>query len=94
MEEKRAKTCVQMQGSSIVLRVLTQGWVLSLEALLEFIKSQKALLARTRSDIEKLQELKNDIIEGSDDAFTHVIEKVCFCSLDHCAGLDGRTGQE
>lgn len=52
------------------------GFIQSLEALSEFIEAQKILLARTRSDLDKLQELRKDVLEGAEETIAHVIEKV------------------
>lgn len=52
------------------------GFIQSLEALSEFIEAQKTLLARTRSDLGKLQELRKDVLEGAEETIAHVIEKV------------------
>lgn len=40
--------------------------VTSLEALSAFIESQKALLARTHTDIAKLKSLRNDVADTPD----------------------------
>lgn len=57
-------------------RIMILGFIQSLEALSEFIEAQKILLARTRSDLDKLQELRKDVLEGAEETIAHVIEKV------------------
>lgn len=64
MDEKRAQTFVHnlfRLASPWTLKKLTWAPHGRLEALSTFIKSQKALLARTQSDIERLNTLRNEV---------------------------------
>lgn len=76
MDEKRAKTSVT--GS--LLAFSTKTWYTTLryrlEALSTFIDSQRALLAQTQSDIERLTILRRDVTSTSPES----------CSFDYFSG--------
>ena len=65
------------------MRYLVHG-IASLEALSAFIESQKALLARTHSDIAKLSSLRKDVADTPDDVccLTTFGDKVCFPQIE------------
>ena len=56
--------------------VLTRRY-LSLEALENFIQSQKALLERTHADIERLKELRKDVEQNPPTTLDDLSAKVC-----------------
>lgn len=56
MEDKRAKTLVEFISACCMLIKA------SLEALEAFIQSQKALLSRTQSDIERLRQIREQAV--------------------------------
>ncbi|KAG5637663.1 hypothetical protein H0H81_003684 [Sphagnurus paluster] len=61
----------------------------TLEALETFIQSQRALLARTQSDISRLQNLRNDAASQPALFFSSLDEKFNECAIrlsDQCAG--------
>ncbi len=49
----------------------------SLEALEKFIQSQKDVLARTNSDIERLKSLRKDVVADPPRSVESLCEKVC-----------------
>lgn len=73
MEHKRAKTYV------ILHEELTGAYAdnqTSLEALSTFIQSQKALLSRTERDIDRLRELRGEVVSNKDVALETIFQRV------------------
>jgi hypothetical protein len=54
--------------------------IYSLNALETFIQTQRALLARQKSDLERLRQLKVDIVQKPTQVLSNLSNEVC-CSL-------------
>lgn len=64
-----------------------------MEALEAFIQTQRSLLARTQSDIERLRTLKLDVIEDPQDFVDNLGEKVRSNRIRRCLSLTGISGR-
>jgi hypothetical protein len=74
MENKRAKTFVLSSCPSDI----QSNSLFSLEVLSKLIQSQRSLLSRTQSDIERLQDLRHEALTQPTAFLSDLGSEVCF----------------